>query len=295
MATLQDIINRLPKVLGRRYSEPFWVNAANKVLLDIEQRRELPRVKEEFGLILKEKITNYKIPDYVKKVLGLYLIGHPNTNYRLDEEDWTIRGQVIEIPDGFNVKNETLHENLVIAVSGDMTIVVTGQITGVDNYLVSVKTATDTELIGKTSMIQTSSYDDINDQTTLYLKRPLISEIQVGDTIDINQYFLNIEYVKGFTRVKDLVCDIINDEDVQRVLEEGMRYFGEIQTDEESQFAMRWERQYEKAIKQYLNRRTRGVFKQKPKFDVDLQSLRGEPGRLYGNNSGVFGDPEQQG
>ena len=294
MTTLNDIINRLPRVLGRRYAEPFWVNAANKVLMDIEQKMELPRIKEEFGLILKERVTNYKIPSYVKKILGVYRVGNPNTNYKLDEVGFTIRGQMIEIPSGFNVLDESLVDNAVIKAGSDqLTILSDDFIDGIEHRLLYYK---DGENAGFTSMIQRYDHQvGVTPENIAYLKRPLPFDVLAAENVSIHSNFLIVEYVTGFGKIADLVCDIVPDEDVQRVLEEGLRYYGETQTDEESEFAMRWERQYDKAMRQYMNRRSRGIFKQKPKFAVSLNTIRSEPGRLYGNNSGVYGDPEQQG
>ena len=127
-----------------------------------------------------------------------------------------------------------------------------------------------------------------------YLKRPLPFEPLTGETFSVHEAYLVVDYVRGFDRVKDLVCDIVEDDDVQRVLEEGMRYYGELQVDEESEYAIRWSQQYRKALRAYTNFRSRGLFKPKAKFDVDLRSMRVEPGRLYGNTSGVYGDPDAQ-
>lgn len=292
MATLQDIIGKLPRVLSSRYAEPFWINAANKVLLDIEQKQELPRVKEEFGLVLQDRITNYPIPSYVKKVLGVYKAGSPNINQR-EELNWSIRGGYLQIDSGFVFNETPLVENAIVKTGSTQIQILSDEL--VDELEHRLVVYIDGENAGYTSVIQRYDYQTgVPPENIAHLKRPLPFAPLVGELINIHEAYLVVEYVKGFNRVVDLVCDIVDDEDVQRVIEEGLRYYGELQVDEESEYAIRWSQQYRRALKSYVNFRTRGLFKPKSKFSVDLKSQRVEPSRFYGNNSGVFGDQDAQ-
>ncbi len=292
MSTLQDVLNYLPRVLSKRYSEKFWVNAANKVLNDIEKKMRLPRVTEEFGLVLEKDITNYPIPNYVKKVLGVYKVGHPNTSRgRANEVKWETRGKMIQVDDIFDAKDEITLENGLIEAGATKFKLLSNDASDSHKNLLIVCNDGDNE--GYTSMIQKVSEGTPG---SYVLKRPLPFEPLAGELFNIHECFLIVEYIKGFEKVKDLVCDIVDDEDLLIVVENGLRYYGELQTDEESEYAIRWSNQYRTSLKSYVNFHTRHLFKQQPKISKpNFNAITGDPSRLYGNNSGVYGDPEAQG
>lgn len=84
--TLGDVLNLLPLTLKRRYDPAkFAPGAANEVLADIE-KCDSDLLVGETGILLVEGVTDYRLPDSVRQIKGLYLvpagdvvpdIGHP--------------------------------------------------------------------------------------------------------------------------------------------------------------------------------------------------------------------------
>jgi len=294
--TLADLVNRLPRVLAARYNlATFWPQAANDVLLDIELKCELPRVKWDFCLPLFEKQLTYQIPEEVKKILGVYkpIDGFQLVDYRKTIE-WQRRGNQLEIREGsLPVNMATLLGATVTATSGnDVSFADPATTVQLENYCVKVSTDTTVGLNCQIVAKQASAAGT----TTITPKRPWLTMPLAADTLSFYQYFLVVEYVKGFARITDPVAAIVDDdEDLLRVLRSGMRYYGELQSDEDGELTQTTFADYQKILKAYVNRATRGDFKPKPNFDLGLSLMRTIPSRVIGNNSGIFGDKEAQG
>lgn len=296
MATsLADLINRLPRALAARYNKAtFWAQAANDVLLDVETRCELPRTKWDFCLPIFEKQLTYAIPVECKKILGVYMPTHAFqlVDYR-NTIDWQRRGNQLEIREGNLTVNETPLLTAIVTTAGDSTVSFadpTDPVT-VENFCVQVGT----DLMAINCGIVAKQASDAG-ETTVTMKRPWLTVPLTNDGLTFYEHFLVVEYVKGFSRIEDPVADIIDDdEDLLRVMRAGMRYYGEFAAEELSETTNQAFQAYQKILREYVGRTTRGDFKPRPNFDLNIGLMRTIPSRVIGNNSGIFGDREAQG
>lgn len=132
--------------------------------------------------------------------------------------------------------------------------------------------------------------------TQVWTKRPWATQPAAAEFVHFFQYFVVVEYVRGFARVSDPVADIVDyDEELLRVMRAGMRYYGELQADEQGELTQAAAQEYQRILQAYVAHENRGKFKPGPNFKVGVGTMRTIPTRVYGNNSGIFGDRSQQG
>lgn len=289
--TLADLINRLPRALAARYNKgTFWQQAANDVLLQIELRCNLPRVKWEYCLPIVDKKVSYKIPPQVRKVLGIYAptADSPLVDYRRGVA-WIQRGDYIELREEGLVAADPILQTVAIS-AGEDTVSFAETTESLENMCVVL--GTDVDGINGQIVARQSTESG---ETEIMTKRPWLTQPETDDEVTFHSSFLVVEYIRGFTRITDPVAEIVDDdEDLLFVVREGMRYLGHLNVDESNEMTPIAFKQYQKALDAYVANANSGLFQQKPSFRMNLPRRFGT-GVISGNVSGIYGDREQQG
>lgn len=75
--TLGNMIDRLPANARMRYDVSFFVDAANEILQEFETASDADYLRDEAALTLREDVTEYVLPNRVRRILGLFLVERP--------------------------------------------------------------------------------------------------------------------------------------------------------------------------------------------------------------------------
>lgn len=244
--SLQKIVTWLPRTLSSRFSSEFWIRKANEVLMDMEQMGEIPRTKCTEGIIINEGLNSYRIPEYMSKVLNVY-----------DKDEQLLRfkqeGLWLNLPDldASELIDSSLVSLLVLPDKRTFTfdlkpldteakyvlqhISASGVVKGV--YLVD-------RLISSTNI--TGSLEKTIDLT-----------IEDTDSFDLYKNPALIEFTRFFNSITDIACEVIDDMDIPPVIEAGLRYYAELQTEEEGEFTNRTYQAYKIKLKDWYRRQHR--------------------------------------
>ncbi len=199
-ATLGDVLDLLPLTLARRYDKGrFGAKAANEVLSEIEQQCDPDLFVGESGLILLEGVTDYRLPDSVRQIKGLYVVpagdvvpdrDHPVAHQFLGnklrlEEPWTlsddadISGTVSASPP--SDKTQVYHTSLFAALEEDALV----------SYLARV-----THASGSVEYAILKG----NSTTAALVNGELAAQAVAGDSFLITTNFLLIEHQRYLAR-----------------------------------------------------------------------------------------------
>lgn len=299
MATLKELIDQLPRVLSVRYSQEFWIQRANDILLDMEQMGDVPRTKEFHFIPFDGDLYEVDIPDHAHKVLNVWV--------NKTQKDYIQRGRRIEfrlpvlntepaviyghigVETGVDTSQKDKRRGWSNAYSGpvvtpnnpadlitdsmqDMAILFRGGAT------------TSSSNDGKSAIIR--KWTDGDAQTDRAFK----VDIEAGDEFIASLNYVVIEYTSAFHKTANIETEqIFEDPGVERVLREGLRYYGELQTDEESEFVIKWSRQYKSAISRWFAQNSRNVMQTRGRYQPSLGKLR-ENGVKTFNGSATWED-----
>lgn len=270
MQTLQDIVNGLPAAIANRYSPDFWIRKANQVLRELEMIGEIPRVKEKQPFALLEGFLNYKLPSHVNKVLGVTFERDDGSSVVID---WQRRGQYVTLLNDFSESdysilqyngtveagiNPSPNKRTFIARPSEFDYNAQDNKRPFHILFLSGRNANQ-------AMRVSHVVDNGSDEQTVILERDLLYPISGDDTYEVYEGDFLMDYVRPFSSYTEMACSIVEDEDIFMVVEAGLRYHAELQTDEEGEFALISKREYDRLTKKWFNRHQR-EFKNKRRY-----------------------------
>lgn len=240
----------MPRTLANRYDTAFWVRKCNEVLSDMEKMGEIPRTKMTDGLILTINKGSYKIPNFMSKVLNIYdnegtLLPFTREGLWLEIDKTKIVSstvkaslQYLEPTDGSQLLFQLISGFVPDATKKYFVLAIGGPNKGRCIPVESIVKSTITNFI-ETRMERSFDYPDTAQNYTIY------------------EHGYYIEYATKFMSVLDATTSIVGDDDIPEVIEAGMRYYGELQTEEEGEFVNRTFQEYSRKIKDWYKRHQR--------------------------------------
>lgn len=266
---LGEAIKLLPLVMRHRYRElDFWIPIANRVLGEIEVISDQREMLLYEPIIVADSVTRYRLPERIRKFrylrqpdLGTPLLDKwPVVQYDLAGrnvqltypvpfyDDAPIGGNIDSVADGIQIFSTALD-----AVDDLLTSRLV-QFTKVDGSTYSGLVATNTA-------------------GSLTLDGPALVDPEAGDTFTVTRNFLMVEgerYLPRFSAEVDdhgapigLTQAIPLPAEWEELMLIGLRYYGELQTDENGVNVPNWFSQWEKAKFNYKadHRTPRGEMK----------------------------------
>lgn len=240
----------MPRTIANRYDQGFWLRKANEVLSDMEKIGEIPRTKMTDGLVLEDGVTSYKIKNFMSKILNIYdnegsLLPFSREGLWLEFVSSSVVGSTLIVDSLYVDQNDTsqLISNLVPGFIPDSS----------KKYFVLATGGPNT---GRCIPVQKISISSITGYLETRLYRDFLYK-DSGANYSIYEHAYYIEYASKFTNALDVTTAIVEDEDIPEVLEAGLRYYGELQTEEEGEFVNRSFQEYKRKIKDWYKRHQR--------------------------------------
>ena len=291
MSTLKQLIDQLPRVLSVRYSQEFWIRIANKVLLDLEQKGDIPRTKEFHFIPVDGNVYEIDIPDQAHKVLGVWINSRPL--------DYIQRGRRIELETPvMNIEPAVIYANVgpnqgsggdesqknkrrgwSNAYTGSPSIIISTSMEGMAiAFKGGVNQSSGNE--GRSAIVRKWEVGNTE------LDRLFKVDILAGDEFTASFNYIVLEYTSAFYKNSNIETEqIFEDPAIEQVLCDGLRYYGELQSDEESEFSMKWSRQYDKSVNRWFAQNGRGIMKQQGRWQPSLGKLRENGNRGFSGSA----------
>ena len=253
MSTLAQLIGDLPTAIRLRYQDAFWIRKANQILGEIETTIRGYKFLSWQPLILVEGRTIYPIPSTLRTIDRVRVPS--STEIQIDPYDL-----------GSEVHFNLVGENIVLQnlpdISGDSTV--TGTATAVTSTSITFVTAVDVEedeYVGRIlrdtsnggfSFIASHPAAAAAASLVLTLNAPLgVTLTDTTPNFSIDPDFYILEGQKKMTRFSATSDNAPLPEEWESILLKGLRYHGEIQTDEESQQVPFWRAEYQNELDKY--------------------------------------------
>lgn len=304
--TLTRILTQLPAVLQQRYDAVnFWVEKANQVMIDVELEGDFPAITADHCMPLVDDKFEYRLPAFVKKVHRIWKsdlttlqprksageIPYEQVERRIRIPSDFLHGETRADTDssvGVGLAAQT-GESIQLWIAWSAGVYAVGDIVTHNGELYSCIQVTTNEEPGVDVDYWSEIADDafrgyiinftsgLNEGYTRIIEKsygtgfvrlvaPFYFEVAASDIFTITNVFVTIRYTRGFEEFVDTECEIDIEDDLAKVLVDGLRFYGEWQTDEEGEFTLKWEQRYRDSLRKYVNRRVRSNLRQAPRF-----------------------------
>ena len=246
MSTLAVILGDLPTLLRKRYQDAFWIRKANQILGEIETEIKGFKYQAWYPLILSEGRTIYPVPSALRTIDRVRV--PDSTGIQIDSYDL-----------GSEVHFRLLGDNIVLQALPDMSglTAVTGTATAATLRTITYVTAVDVledQYAGKILMdTSNGGFSFITSHPAALATESLVLTLNaelsapLTDTTPafaIQHDFYICEGQKRMTRFTATSETVPLPVEREAVMVKGLRYHGEIQTDEESQQVAFWKQEY---------------------------------------------------
>ena len=250
---LRECVNLLPRTLANRYSDLFWINAANTVLTVIGNRGVFSWNRRTAYLPFDSEQKCIQLPETLREVIGV-------KDQFGSKLPYTVEGRVLEFAGGRYSGVTTSQVANVLAVPSDILLTVdlpvrpenfTGwAVVRNDGSLASALVKFDRQIDANSASIGTSGYP-----------------FSVGDEVEFLAQWVAVEYTSTFLKITDPFENIMmNAHLIHEVMKLGLWYYALRETDETGDDARSMFNQYQMAVDDLFCSATRRVFQQKPRF-----------------------------
>lgn len=238
--TLGEVFGQLPTIMFKRYHPAFtWIPIANRVLGEIESISDHEDFRVFSPLAVKSMTTRYAFPSNVRKVRYV--------RYRGCEVPFDFNDGVIVLERPLQT-TQVIFESDVVSFNGSDRVELANDVSG---------------LRKKSMLIAPNGYGTVvaASGNMLELNGPLTGMVEVGDSVQVVSDYLMIEGQKRLRRFPTqmdgdqpvaLLAEVPLPDEWSQLLLLGIRYYGELQTDERGDMVPYWGSQYELAKRRYL-------------------------------------------
>lgn len=246
MSTLAQILTSLPTVLRKRYSDSFWIFKANQILGEVETKTRGYKFLGQSLLLLQDKRTIYPVPTDLRTIDRIRV---PDaTQVQINPYDWstTVHFRLVGdkiILDAFpDMSGYTAYgPETAVTVTGSRVIssVAAADVTE-DQYVGWVMVD---ETNGGWSFVAANEAAESGNSFDITVNEAFAS-LTDGDEFSLQPDFYIIEGQKGMTRFSATSDSAPLPAEWESILTKGLRYYSELQTDEESQQLQTWRADY---------------------------------------------------
>jgi len=250
---LGDVLKLLPLVIRNRYRDlDFWIPTANRVLGEIEVISDQRSMILYEPILVVEGVTRYRLPERIRK---FRFLRQPDFGSPLLDKwpvvQYDLAGRNVQTTWPVPFSGNADISGTVDSVTNGITIASTA-LAGVTDSLVSRLF-----LFTKTDGTTYSGIVAINSDGQLTMDGPALVDPEEDDAFVVTSNFLMVEgfrYLERFSSELDDTNAIIGlsqevplPEEWQQLMLLGLRYYGEVQTDENGVNVPNWFQKYEKA------------------------------------------------
>jgi hypothetical protein len=248
---LREVVNQLPRTLANRYSDDFWLMAANTVLSNISDRGFFSWSIKDSYLPFDSDLLALEMPEHVRAVIKVRdQAGKP--------QPFEVRQRVVEFAKGLHDDSTTTQVATVVQSLGPLRTVLDIPV-GHDGFAGwNIHRADFDGAVVK--------YDRQLTPTTLEIGHSQ-QRFTVGDTVTLYRKWIQIQWVGAFVEITTPLSEIYaNHHLLSEVLRLGLWYYALRQVSESGDEANTRFAEYVNAIDNMFCDNTRRTFKQKPRF-----------------------------
>lgn len=239
--TLTGALGLIPKVLFQRYggstNYTFAIAKANAILQDIEKEFDSDYYKKEYPLIIQDGITDYDVNENIRKVRGVYevpagwVIPDKRHTVSVDFLDTRLRLKHVPVANTTDDFSGTVTGNFAGNLAKFEDTVNLGSPVTSNKYKSALCRYTDIST-GLTHNRIIASNDPTDDSITLNGNLPALPA--ASDTFDVITNYFIIEALDYITRVTDETAALPIPIDWEELVQAGLRFYYDKQTDQES-------------------------------------------------------------